>query len=331
MPDRTGGVRRVHERRVVGRHRHPEAARGEREAAPLGVGDSATTRREVLGGARARSAAASASRATRPRSRRGMRGMVMVAAAEASEGRPPESNQAGDLARAPGVSGSGPGVKWTGIGEPRPRPARRVHGRARAAIWKDVPDALWNDWHWQQRERVTRLDQLEQVIHVTADERRAAVETDAEFHMGITPYYAALMDPDDPACPIRLQSVPTMGETIVAAADLEDPLAEERDMPVPGHHPPLPGPRPLLHDAQLPGVLPPLHAQAQGGRPDERGGEAADRGLPRVHRSSTPRSATSSSRAATRSRSPTTGSTTSSAGSGPSRTSRSSGSARATS
>ncbi|HUL60176.1 MAG TPA: KamA family radical SAM protein, partial [Anaeromyxobacteraceae bacterium] len=48
------------------------------------------------------------------------------------------------------------------------------------------------------------------------------------------PYYAALMDPDDPACPIRLQSVPTMGELQIAAADLEDPLAEERDMPVPG-------------------------------------------------------------------------------------------------
>jgi lysine 2,3-aminomutase len=101
-------------------------------------------------------------------------------------------------------------------------------------IWRDVPDALWNDWHWQQRERVTRLDQLERVIHVTDEERRAAVETEAEFQMGITPYYAALMDPDDPSCPIRLQSVPTMGETFIDAADLEDPLAEERDMPTPG-------------------------------------------------------------------------------------------------
>jgi lysine 2,3-aminomutase len=81
---------------------------------------------------------------------------------------------------------------------------------------------------------VTRLDQLERVVHLTDDERRAVVETDAEFHMGITPYYAALMDPDDPTCPIRLQSVPTMGELLIAAADLEDPLAEERDMPVPG-------------------------------------------------------------------------------------------------
>jgi len=100
--------------------------------------------------------------------------------------------------------------------------------------WKDVPDALWNDWHWQQRERVTDLEQLEKVVNVTPDERRAVVETAAEFQMGITPYYAALMDPDDPSCPVRLQSVPKMDETQVSAVDLEDPLAEERDMPTPG-------------------------------------------------------------------------------------------------
>ncbi len=63
---------------------------------------------------------------------------------------------------------------------------------------------------------------------------RPRSRTDAEFHMGITPYYAALMDPDDPSCPIRLQSVPTLGELNILPSDLEDPLAEERDMPVPG-------------------------------------------------------------------------------------------------
>jgi lysine 2,3-aminomutase len=97
-----------------------------------------------------------------------------------------------------------------------------------------VPDAIWNDWHWQQRERVTGLEQLEKVVHVTPDERRAVVETASEFQMGITPYYASLMDPDDPTCPVRLQSVPTMDETVVSSTDLEDPLAEERDMPTPG-------------------------------------------------------------------------------------------------
>ncbi|HET9596530.1 MAG TPA: KamA family radical SAM protein [Anaeromyxobacteraceae bacterium] len=117
------------------------------------------------------------------------------------------------------------------------RPVRGVLSRfppGPRSIWAGVPDASWNDWHWQQRERITTLAQLEPVIRVTDDERRAAIETEAEFHMGITPYYAALMDPDDPSCPVRLQAVPVMGEMQIAPADLEDPLAEERDMPVPG-------------------------------------------------------------------------------------------------
>jgi lysine 2,3-aminomutase len=42
------------------------------------------------------------------------------------------------------------------------------------------------------------------------------------------------MDKDDPNCPIRLQSVPKAGELTILETDLEDPLAEERDMPVPG-------------------------------------------------------------------------------------------------
>lgn len=116
-------------------------------------------------------------------------------------------------------------------------PAAHIRARFPAGprtVWKDLPDALWNDWHWQQRERITRLDQLEKVIRVTDEERRACIETDAEFHMGITPYYAALMDPEDPSCPVRLQSVPTLGELFAAPADLDDPLAEDRDMPVPG-------------------------------------------------------------------------------------------------
>jgi lysine 2,3-aminomutase len=122
-----------------------------------------------------------------------------------------------------------------GVADPRPPAALRARfPPGPRSIWKGIPDALWNDWHWQQRERVTRLDQLEKVVRLTEGERRAVVETDAEFHMGITPYYAALMDPEDPACPVRQQSVPTLGELQIAPSDLEDPLAEERDMPVRG-------------------------------------------------------------------------------------------------
>ncbi|WP_248343645.1 KamA family radical SAM protein [Anaeromyxobacter paludicola] len=117
------------------------------------------------------------------------------------------------------------------------RPPRSVTSRfppGPRSIWSGVPETLWNDWHWQQRERVTRLDQLERVIRVTDGERRACVGTEHEFHMGITPYYAALMDPEDPACPVRAQAVPAEGELHLDPSDLADPLAEERDMPVRG-------------------------------------------------------------------------------------------------
>jgi len=42
------------------------------------------------------------------------------------------------------------------------------------------------------------------------------------------------MDPNDPNCPVRRQSVPTMDELTIREMDLEDPLGEEKDMPVPG-------------------------------------------------------------------------------------------------
>lgn len=104
----------------------------------------------------------------------------------------------------------------------------------RPEIWKDVSDADWNSWIWQQQKRIKSMEQLEKVLKVTPEEREAFEKSDAMFHMGITPYYAALMDANDPNCPVRLQSVPKMGELTIRPEDREDPLAEERDMPVPG-------------------------------------------------------------------------------------------------
>ena len=104
----------------------------------------------------------------------------------------------------------------------------------RPDVWKDTEDKDWNNWIWQQQKRVKSFEQLEKVLNVTADEREAYAKSNEMFNMGITPYYASLMDPNDPNCPIRLQSVPTMGELTVREMDLEDPLGEEKDMPVPG-------------------------------------------------------------------------------------------------
>ena len=104
----------------------------------------------------------------------------------------------------------------------------------RPSIWADTPEKDWNNWVWQQQKRIKSFDVLEKVINVTQEERDAFAQSHEMFNMGITPYYASLMDKDDPNCPIRLQSVPKKGELYVSPVDLEDPLGEEKDMPVPG-------------------------------------------------------------------------------------------------
>lgn len=110
----------------------------------------------------------------------------------------------------------------------------RFKSPQRPDIWKDAPDRDWTNWIWQQQKRIKSMDVLEKVINVTQEERDAFAQSHEMFNMGITPYYASLMDKDDPNCPIRLQSVPKLGELKILPQELEDPLGEEKDMPVPG-------------------------------------------------------------------------------------------------
>ena len=103
----------------------------------------------------------------------------------------------------------------------------------RSRLWADVTQEQWNDWRWQMSHRVTTLEQLRQLVRLTPDEEQA-VRLKPELKMAITPHFAALMDPDDPNCPIRRQVVPTMAEFVLDDPDLEDPLGEDAHMPVPG-------------------------------------------------------------------------------------------------
>ena len=90
---------------------------------------------------------------------------------------------------------------------------------------------MWVDRRWQQRRRVTTLEELEQVVSVTDNERRAFQETVSRFRMAITPYYLQLIDSADPSCPIRRQAVPALDELRVRPGELVDPLAEEAHSP----------------------------------------------------------------------------------------------------
>ena len=101
-------------------------------------------------------------------------------------------------------------------------------------IWKDVTPEQWNDWKWQVSNRITSVEQLKQVINITPEEEEGIHKCLKTLRIAITPYYATLMDPNDPHCPIRKQAVPTSYEMHESCADMQDPLHEDGDSPVPG-------------------------------------------------------------------------------------------------
>ncbi len=90
----------------------------------------------------------------------------------------------------------------------------------------------WKDWRWQMQHRVRSAEALQEWIEPTADELRAIDETRDVFKWSITPYYASLMDPDDPACPIRRQVVPRLEELESDLIGVVDPLEEVAHSPV---------------------------------------------------------------------------------------------------
>jgi lysine 2,3-aminomutase len=101
-------------------------------------------------------------------------------------------------------------------------------------LWKNVTEKEWNDWKWQFRNRVTTVDQLKEIINLTPEEEAGVQKSLKVLRMAITPYWATLMDPDDPHDPIRMQAVPTIKEIDFSTSDMEDPLFEDIDSPVHG-------------------------------------------------------------------------------------------------
>jgi lysine 2,3-aminomutase len=104
----------------------------------------------------------------------------------------------------------------------------------RQQFFPAVTDAEWNDWKWQVRNRIETIEELKRYIRLTDEEEEGIRRSLQTLRMAITPYYLSLINPDDPRCPIRKQSIPSVLELHKAPADLEDPLHEDGDSPVPG-------------------------------------------------------------------------------------------------
>lgn len=104
----------------------------------------------------------------------------------------------------------------------------------RHELFPNVTDEQWNDWKWQVKNRIETVEELKELIPLTPEEEEGAKKTLQSLRMAITPYYLSLIDINDPDDPVRKQAVPLELETHRSAADIEDPLHEDTDSPVPG-------------------------------------------------------------------------------------------------
>jgi lysine 2,3-aminomutase len=68
------------------------------------------------------------------------------------------------------------------------------------------------EWIEQLRNPVNTLERLSEFINVTPAEKEAVETLNTKW--GTSPYFASLMDRDDPACPIRRQVLPSLQETV---------------------------------------------------------------------------------------------------------------------
>lgn len=100
--------------------------------------------------------------------------------------------------------------------------------------WPKETMEKWSDHKWQLRNRINSLEEIEQRINLTREERSGILLSGNKLAMSITPHFMNLVDKDDPNCPIRRQVIPRIEETWEDPAELSDPCGEDSRMPVPG-------------------------------------------------------------------------------------------------
>ena len=90
----------------------------------------------------------------------------------------------------------------------------------------------WNNWQWQVRNSFTSVDRLNAFLNLS-DEESLTRKSGVHLPIRITPYYASLLDADDPEQALRRSVVPVVQELTLSPGEAEDPLSETHHSPVP--------------------------------------------------------------------------------------------------
>lgn len=100
-------------------------------------------------------------------------------------------------------------------------------------LFKFASSVGWNDWRWQMRSRIRSAEQLKRAIPAI-EISDGLNEAMSRFPLAITPYYASLIQGNDPRDPIYQMVVPQAAELVNPSFLKDDPLAEDDDMPIEG-------------------------------------------------------------------------------------------------
>jgi lysine 2,3-aminomutase len=115
----------------------------------------------------------------------------------------------------------------------QPRPAKRSRDYQQISLYKEINPLDWEDWRWQMKNRITKLEQISQVVNLTKEEEEGIKNAKGHMAMAVTPYWATLLDPEDHNCPIRRQAIPTQDESHISPYEMADPCGEDSDSPAP--------------------------------------------------------------------------------------------------
>ncbi len=119
--------------------------------------------------------------------------------------------------------------------QPNPNTVFTVSMRSMDFLAKNFPGSGindWNNWQWQVRNSFTSLDHLNKFLGLSTLESNSKAYG-KNLPVRITPYYASLLDPDDESQPLRRTVVPVALEMNTSPGEVEDPLREIHDSPVP--------------------------------------------------------------------------------------------------
>tara|TARA_B100002019_G_scaffold203111_1_gene176116 strand:+ start:2209 stop:3336 length:1128 start_codon:yes stop_codon:yes gene_type:complete len=105
------------------------------------------------------------------------------------------------------------------------------HGKGH---WSNESDENWFNWKWQMRNRLTSQKDFERFLKLSDQEKKGFDIAKNKLSVAVTPYFFNLINIYDENCPIRRQVIPTSFESKFSSIELNDPVGEENDMPVPG-------------------------------------------------------------------------------------------------